>query len=103
MTDPINVQLNIMQGQDLARVTQQQKDVSVHQSISQEMNRSKESEEKPHQIEESDHPEEAKLNKDGSGRGRSFLRQQKENKEETEEEEEKLREPEKGSKIDVLR
>ncbi|OIO34989.1 MAG: hypothetical protein COS94_10600 [Candidatus Hydrogenedentes bacterium CG07_land_8_20_14_0_80_42_17] len=103
MTEPINFQVNIMQGQDIARLTQQQKDVDTHQVISNEMNRAKESEEEPNQISKTDQSETAQLNKDGSGRGRAFLRQHGEKKEEEKETEENPVEPEKGLKVDTLR
>jgi hypothetical protein len=111
MTEPINLQVNILQSQDLPRVTQGQKDVGTHQLIGQEMNRAKESEEAPETVQNSGNPEEARLSKDGSGRGRAFSRRKGKGKGEGEEAGEEgdeapdgeASDPARGKNVDFLR
>jgi hypothetical protein len=112
MTEPINLQVNILQSQEMPRVTQGQKDVGTHQMMGQEMNRAKESEEAPETVQNSDTPQEARLSKDGSGRGRAFQRPRKKAEGEEGGEEDgdakdakdgESSDPERGKNVDFMR
>lgn len=104
MTEPINFQVNILQGQDLARQTQTQKDVGTHQQIGAEMDRAKESAEEPETVQETAQDQAGELNRDGSGRGRAFQRKKKEGEAESKEAEDDLsQDPNKGKTVDFLR
>lgn len=107
MTEPINLQVNILQGQELPRVAQASKDVGTHQMMGQEMNRAKESEEAPETVADTGDAEQARLSKDGSGRGRAFLRQKRKKQEEEQAEEEaaagKTPDATRGQNVDFMR
>lgn len=104
MPDPINLQVNVLQSQEVPRQTQQVRDVSQHQQIGQEMDRAKEAAEEPEQVQTSPESHESKLSGEGSGRGRAFLRQRKKKEQGGEEpEEERPTEPKKGEKVDFVR
>lgn len=104
MTEPIHLQVNLLQIQDASRLATETKNVAEHQTMGHEMSRAKESTEKQETIQDSPESEEAKLNKDGSGRGRAFQRpHRKPGEEEEEEPETRASEPDKGGKVDFVR
>lgn len=105
MTEPINFQVNILQGQEMPRQTQADRNVAQHQQLAQEANRAQESQQEPETVQNPNDAEQARLNKDGSGRGRLFQRRKKEGdaKEEPEAEEAPTEDPQKGTKVDFLR
>lgn len=103
MVEPINIQLNILQGQNIPQQAQELKNVEVHQLLGQQMDQAKKAEEEPKQVQSKNETQDARLNKDGSGRGRGFLRQHRRPAEEAKEEESRPAEPLKGTKVDALR
>lgn len=104
MVEPINIQLNILQGQNVPQQAQELKNVEVHQLLGQRMDQEKKAEEAPKQVQSKNETQDARLNKDGSGRGRGFLRQRRRQTEEpAEEAESRPAEPLKGTKVDTLR
>lgn len=107
MTEPINVQANVFQGQEMARHSQTQKDVAVHQQMGQEVDQARVSDQKLHQVEVGQETQESGLDKDGSGRGRGFMRQKGDGDEEKKEDESaearREAEPNKGQRVDFTR
>lgn len=102
MTEPINLQVNILQGQDVARQSQVKQDVASHQQIGQEMNRAKDQAESE-TVQTSPDAQQAMLSKDGSGRGRAFQRGKGKPHAESAPEIERTNEPEKGRRVDFTR
>lgn len=74
--EPINLQVNILQAPEVARQTSTLQQVASHQQMAQEAQRAKDSQEAPETVQTTPDAEQAKLSKDGSGRGRAFLRQE---------------------------
>ncbi|RMH58464.1 MAG: hypothetical protein D6679_04520 [Candidatus Hydrogenedentota bacterium] len=104
MAEPIHLQVNVLQGDDVARQMQAQKDVTSHQQIGQEEDRVQESQQEETTVQESPESQESELDPEGSGRGRAFLRKRRTGGEE-EEEDEEVRgapEPNKGIKVDLV-
>ena len=104
MTEPIHLQVNVLQIQDASRLATETRNVAEHQVMGQEMSRAKETTEKQETVQTSPESEEARLNKDGSGRGRAFQRRRgKPGEEEEEAPEARVLEPDKGVKVDFVR
>lgn len=104
--EPINLQVNILQVPEVARQTATVQQVAAHQKMAQEIQRAKDSQEEPETVQTTPEAEGAKLSKDGSGRGRAFLKpggERKEAEEEAEGEEPKPADPGKGSRVDFTR
>lgn len=74
--EPINLQVNILQAPEVARQSSTLQQVASHQQMAQEAQRAKESQEAPETVQTTPEAEQSKLSKDGSGRGRAFLRQE---------------------------
>lgn len=105
MTEPINIQLNVLQSQDIPRQAQANKDVSNHQQMGQEMNRVADSKSEQETVQVSPDAQQTSLSKDGSGRGRAFQRQRKRASGEAASapEIERVADPGKGLKVDFTR
>lgn len=105
MTEPINLQVNVLQGQDMARASQADKDIGTQQVLGQEVDREEASDKEVKQVHNKGEAQDAELNEDGSARGRAFMRPKgKEHGDEDEEEnDERTEEPDKGVQVDFLR
>lgn len=104
MTEPIHLQVNVLQIQDASRLATETRNVAEHQAMGQEMSRAKEAVKKQETVQTSPESGEAKLDKDGSGRGRAFQRQHRQPGEKEEEDATaRAAEPDKGVRVDFVR
>lgn len=103
MTEAINLQVNVLQGQEMVRQPQAKNDVMNNQQMGQEINRAKEAQAEPETVQTSPDAQNAKLSKDGNSRGRAFLRQRKKQETESAPEIERAADPGKGTNVDFVR